>query len=625
MKDIGLGPFRLDAQNNLLLRGTEPLPLGNRAILLLRALVERPGELVSKDALIDAGWPGLAVEESNLTVQISALRRALGEAPDGDRWIETMPRRGYRFTGPVIAIEDPAPEAPPSIDSSRVTASLDTVAIGAAPERPVGDLLEYGALGSIEAGDDTQPIHGYSVLGDSLVASGRAGTSETSDEEHSRRPWFKRYWRLAVTLAGLLLVVMASTGIGIWGDHRFAAARKSIVVLPFSNFSGDPEQNYVADAITDDLTNDVGQLSDTFVIARSTAFTYKGKTINIRNLGSELGVRYALEGSVRKTATDIETNAELIDVSTGASIWADHFSNKVTDLEEMQQQITGRIALSLNTQLIRAAARRAAEDPSPDATDLRLRGIGLILEAYTPENALAARRLFEASAKLDPDNAETWAWLGDLIAGDVLNRWNGAGKTELAEARAAVEHALSLDSNLPLAQYAAGMMLRAAGDQEGSLAALNRAIELNPNYAAAYAQKGNALNNLGRPNEAPPLVEKALALNPRDPGIGIFYWIIGRANFYSERFADAIPYLERSVQSAPLIARTRLHLIAAYALTENQAKAHQALAEFKSVFPDYTLAQLTAYEKDFPLDNPVFVAASANLHEGLRRAGMPEQ
>jgi len=198
------GPFHLDSSAEILFRGADPLPVGRRAVAVLRALLERPGVPVSKDHLMQAAWPGLAVEEGNLTVQIAALRRVFEEEPDAHRWIETLPRRGYRFVGP-ITISAPRPE------------------LGAlsAPEEP-------------SAAVPTSPL----------------------------------------------------------------SAPLSIVVLPFSNLSGDTEQDYFVDGVTESLTTDLSRISGSFVIARNTAFTFKGKAVDVKRIGRELNVRYVLEGSI---------------------------------------------------------------------------------------------------------------------------------------------------------------------------------------------------------------------------------------------------------------------------------------------------------------------------------------
>src|SRR5262249_7615874 len=233
------GPFRLDVQGETLFRDTEPVALSKRAVALLRILVERAGALASKDALIEAAWPGLAIEETTLTVQIAALRRALGEAPGGEDWIVTLPRRGYRFVGPTVTkSEAQVPEAPmadPASKSSPTTAP-------ALPDKP------------------------------------------------------------------------------------------SIAVLPFDNLSGDPEQEYFADGMVEEIITALSRIRWLFVIARNSTFTYKGRVVDIKQVGRELGVLYVLEGSVRKAGNRVRIAAQLLDATTAAHLWADHFNGTLEDI-----------------------------------------------------------------------------------------------------------------------------------------------------------------------------------------------------------------------------------------------------------------------------------------------------
>src|SRR5579862_7453297 len=275
MMNIALGPFRLDLGNELLLHGTEPVALGKRAILVLRALLERPGALVSKEALIEAAWPGQTVEEGNLKVQIAALRRAFGTVSGGDGWIETMPRRGYRFVGPVPAAEP---------------ASL------ALPEKP------------------------------------------------------------------------------------------SLVILPFQNMTGDAEQEYFVDGMVEEITTAIARLPWLFVVARNSAFAYKGKPLDVKQVARELGVRYVLEGSVRKAANRVRITGQLIDTATGAHIWADRFDGALDGIFELQDQVASSVAGAIEPRLLLSEIERATRKPtdSLDAYDLYLRAIAQFRK-YTEE------------------------------------------------------------------------------------------------------------------------------------------------------------------------------------------------------------------------------------------------
>src|SRR5215471_10690237 len=279
-----LGPFRLDTQSDLLWRGTKPAALGRRAIALLRALVERRGAVVSKDALIDAAWSGQVVEENNLTVQIAALRRVLGEEPGGDRWIETMPRRGYRFVGPVLTTEQ----------------------------------------------------------NDATVSSGPAAKASVESA-----------------------LALRDT--------------PSIAVLPFQNLSGDPEQEYFTDGMVEEIITALARIRWLFVVAATSSFAYKGQAVDVRRVGRELGVRYLLEGSVRKAGSRVRITAQLIEAATGAHLWADRFDGSLEDVFELQDQVAISVAGIIEPALEAAEIRRSAEQLSSDVTayDLYLRALAL--------------------------------------------------------------------------------------------------------------------------------------------------------------------------------------------------------------------------------------------------------
>jgi len=434
------------------------------------------------------------------------------------------------------------------------------------------------------------------------------------------------------SVAILATVVTAGVaGLPVWRDDPWRAApRASIVVLPFENFSGNPGEGYFADAVTDDLTTDLSRLPGTFVISRATAFTYKGKAVDVRQVGRECGVRYALEGSIRRVGTRVQTNAQLIDTATAAHIWADRFENEISDLFVLQQEITGRIAASLDLQLAQAEARRVIDQrpANPDALDLRFRAIGLYISGITSEHTLAARRLLEQAVGLDPKSAESWAWLADLLASDYLNRWNNAGRAQLEEAERAVREALVLDPYSYLAHFAKGFIYRAKGENPAALDAFAQALKLNHNFARGYAQEANELINLGRPEEAPPLVEKAIKLSPRDPSLGVFYWNLGRANFFANRYRAAIPWLRKAVELRPNLWHNWLYLVSAYALVGEDEEARKTLAEFNShhLYRDrkFTLATVKDYEQANPNENTVIVEGRKKFHESLLRAGMDE-
>jgi adenylate cyclase len=449
----------------------------------------------------------------------------------------------------------------------------------------------------------------------------------------------RRLWRAAFplkprsisVLGGLLLaalaVILGVTDPAGWFENSPLPPRASIVVMPFNNFSADSGQGYVADAITDDVTTDLARLKGVFVIARSTAFTFKGRAMDAREVGKVCGVRYLLEGSIVRVGHKIETNVQLIDTQTGGHIWADRFENNITDLFQLQDAVTGRIAASLDIQLTKAEGERAARqaEGDPNAVDLRLQAMALYISGITPVHTREARRLLEQSVRLDPNSAESWAWLAEIVMTEYLHHWNRVSKEDLKVADDAIGRAVAIDPNIAQAYYAEGLLRRAQGQHNAALDAFSRALEFNPNLPRALAEKGNELILLGRPAEAPPLVEEAIRLSPRDPSLGGFYWIIGRAHFVAGDYSGAIPWLRRAVALRPNDWFNQLYLVSAYALDQQQNEAERVLQEFNSnpQFAGYTLARVNTSEKTNPDDNAVIIAARQKLRDGLQIAGMP--
>ena len=268
---LEFGPFLLDQAAEMLFRGTEPIALGQRAVALLRLLLEQAGAPVSKEALIDAAWPNLAVEESNLTVQIAALRRVFEEV-GGANWIETLPRRGYRYVGPAVVTRDP-PEA--------ATAAL------ALPDKP------------------------------------------------------------------------------------------SVAVLPFSNLNGDPEQEYFTDGMVEDIIAGLSRIKWLFVIARNSSFTYKGMAVDVKRVGRELGVRYLLQGSLRKDGNRVRISAHMVEAETGGHLWTERFDRALDDIFELQDEIALNVVGAIEPSLRQAEAERVKRKrpDNLDAYDLVLRAL----------------------------------------------------------------------------------------------------------------------------------------------------------------------------------------------------------------------------------------------------------
>jgi adenylate cyclase len=434
--------------------------------------------------------------------------------------------------------------------------------------------------------------------------------------------------RPIVVVSALVLAAIIGA-LPVWRGKSPHSAQASIMVLPFRSMSNDPEEGYFADAVTDDLTTDLSRMTDTVVIARATAFTYKGKVVDPRQIGQDCDVRYLLEGSIRKIGTKVQANTHLVDARSAVAIWADQFDSDVTDLFELQEAVTGRIASSLGIQLVKAESRRRGRSSDPNAVDMRLRAMALLIDSITPPHNLAARKYLQESVRLSPLSAIAWSQLADVLMRDYLNRWNEAEKDAtarknlLAQAEDALQKAFALDPSIALSHMDDGFIRRAKGDHQGALDAFDRALQLDPNLSLAYAQKANQLVLTGHPEEAPPLVLKAIRLNPRDPNIGPIYWVLGRAKFATKNYDEAIIWLRKSVAERQNVWFSRAHLVSAFALTGNQADAAAALKDFDNVLPGYSLARIQdIYLQEIPNKDPAFQKTLQELYKGLQLAGM---
>lgn len=435
---------------------------------------------------------------------------------------------------------------------------------------------------------------------------------------------------VALLAVGLAIAVFAGV-FPFWRGHNAQSAQASIMVLPFRSMSNDPQEGYFADAVTDDLTTHLSRLADTAVIARATAFTYKGKVVDPRQIGLDCDVRYLLEGSIRKIGTKVQANAHLVDARSARAIWSDQFDSDFTDLFELQEAVTGRIASSLGLQLVKAESRRRDRSTDSTAIDLRLRAMAILIDAVTAEHNFAARKYLQEAVHLSPDSAIAWSQLADVLMRDYLNRWNEAAEKDtdarkelLRQAEFALQKAFSLDPTIALNHMDDGFIRRAKGDHQGALDAFERALALDPNLALAYAQKANQLVLTGRPKEAPPLALKAIRLSPRDPARSVFSWVLGRAYFAIQDYDDAIVWLRRSIAERPTVWFSQAHLVSAFELAGKHDEAVAALKDFNSALPGYTLQRIKdIYVQEIPNQDKAFQNTLSELFRGLQQAGMP--
>lgn len=400
----------------------------------------------------------------------------------------------------------------------------------------------------------------------------------------------------------------------------------SIVVLPFDNLSGDPEQGYLADAITEDLTTDLSRIADSFVIARNSAFTYKGKAVDVKQVGRELGVQYALEGSVRRSGNRVRVNAQLVETETGSHIWADRFDRELVDMLELQDDVTGSIARVLRYELIEAESRRSLREhpANPQAIDyvLRARAIGLRDNLVTRQHSLAARQLYEQALRLDPKLMMAVIGLAGTFLAEVSFGWTDEIEATLKQAETLIEQAEAMAPNDASVLFGRGIALQLRRKPELALPKLEAARARDPNSTQVLQSIGWCKMFLGDPEGAIAHLEQVLRLDPRGHNRANTNAVIGTAKLYLGNDEEAIRYLQLCIDEYPASAPfTRFALAAACALAGRMDEAHAALAEFRSMRPGVGIAQLRGETLS---TLPRYLQLRERLYEGLRLAGLED-
>jgi TolB-like protein/Flp pilus assembly protein TadD len=399
--------------------------------------------------------------------------------------------------------------------------------------------------------------------------------------------------------------------------------RLSIVVLPFSNFSADRDQDYFADGITDDLTTDLSRIADSFVIARRTAFTYKGKAVDVRQIGRELGVRYALEGSIRRSGRHVRANTQLIDTDTGAHLWAERFDHDACDLLALQDEITSRIAFALNLELVAAEVTRPTD--YPDALDCILRGRAALSKPLSRDTYAEGICQFEHALALDPQAVDAQSWLAHTLAGRKHFQMTVSPAADLERAEVLVRRALVASPRRPLVHLAKGMLLHARGDPEQAIPEYETVIASNRNWVNVLYTLGMCKLLVGSIEETTPLVEQAIRFSPRDPFIANWYMLIGTVDLLKSRTDEAVCWLEKALSVNPGLAFAHGHLAAAHALNGDAERAAAELAEARRLSGDGRFASIARLQAARSWGVPKIRALYETTYfVGLRKAGMPE-
>ncbi len=367
--------------------------------------------------------------------------------------------------------------------------------------------------------------------------------------------------------------------------------KPSVVVLPFVNMSEDPKQEYFSDGLTEDLTTDLSKLSSLFVIARNSAFTYKGKAVKVQEVSKELGVQYVLEGSVRKADSQIRITAQLVDATTGHHLWSERYDRPLQDLFALQDEIRQKIVTALKVKLTPEEQERLKRFPTDnlEAYDYFLRGEEYYFR-YTKEANAQARQMYEKALELDPQYAAVYASLSRAYWSDWIWQWSQDPPQSLQQAFTLAQRAIALDDSLPWAHITLGLVYLGKKQHEQAIAEVERAVTLDPNGAGGYAGLGFILNWAGRPEEAIGMTEKALRLNPHDPHDPFnCSYILGHAYRLLGRYEEAIAALKRALVRSPDLLPAHTHLAAAYSELGREAEARAEGTEVLRISPNFSL------------------------------------
>jgi TolB-like protein len=391
------------------------------------------------------------------------------------------------------------------------------------------------------------------------------------------------------------------------------------VVLPFANLGGDPEQEYFVDGVTESLTTDLSRISGALVIACNTAFTFKGKAIDVKKLGRELNVRYVLEGSMQRGGNRLRVNVQLIDA--GKHLWAERFDKPVTDLLDMQDEIVSRLANTLDAPLIAAEARRAERSLHPDALDLVFQGRSWFNKGLIPDYMARARGFFEKAMALDPENVEAMVGLArvDAMTGAALmtDEW----LARLTSAEATLTKALSLAPNHAVAHMLLGLVQMFTKRAAQAIAQCEHALALDRNLAPAHAVIGGAKAFLGRGEETEPHINEALRLSPRDIFAHRWMAMAGFAKAQLGADAEAVVWLRRAIDANRNSSLAHFALAATLAWLGGLDEARTVAQTGLALDPSFTIRRFRAIEWS---DDPTFVARRERTIEGMRLAGVPE-
>jgi class 3 adenylate cyclase/TolB-like protein/Tfp pilus assembly protein PilF len=608
-----------------------------RALKTLRRELFEPGMTAHGGRIVKLTGDGILIEFASavdavayaIEVQHAMVRRNAATSPE--RRIEY--RVGINI-GDVIVDGDDIYG-----DGVNVAARLEALAepggvwISGSVYEQVRDKLRFAFVdkGEQAVKNISRPVHVYAFAPEAVAAlAEQPAPLDTSKAK--RRRGLRSIWPMAVGLAAALIL-----SVGIWVALKSVqlpqmagpAARFSLVVLPFVNLGGDPTQDYLADVLTDELTTGLSRLPDSFVIARSTAFTWKGKPIDARQIGKDLGVRYVVEGSVQPSSDRLRVNAQLIDAEKNAHLWVDQFDENRVDLLQMQDDIVTRLAWAIGWKMtVEEAGRAHARAANPNAQDLSWRCYATTLRAdLATKDRDAGYRLCEEALQMDPGNILALSTLSLKFSQRAALGSNSSDRqADVRRADELASAALRIDPNSFLAHGAKGDVLREQSRFREAIEEYQRELSLNPSMIPAYGGLSYVHNYLGEPELAIAEVDKAMRLSPHDPSARDFYFHNSMSYGMMEDYEQALTWMRRAYAVGPPdFPLQGFYQASLLALAGHDAEARATMERYLAGnAPIRTVAQLRRIRNPGS-DAPRFLAFREKFEEGLRKAGMPEE
>jgi adenylate cyclase len=667
--------FSLDTARRELRRSGALIPLQPQVFDLLEYSIRNRERVVSKDDLLAAVWNGRIVSESTLSTRINAARSAIGDSGEEQRLLRTAHGKGIRFVGAVREEEETVRKLAAMFAADvegysrlmgqdevgtlrRLTACraiLDECIaayrgriFGSAGDSVVADFAS--AVNAVQcavvvqealAGEEQMRfrigvhvgdviVQGENLFGDGVNIAARLealaepggicisgavrdqiGTKLPLDFTDLGEQQVKNIAQpiRAYRIGGASATVAAATSLPL-------PDKPSIAVLPFQNLSGDPEQEYFADGMVEEIITALSHYPSLFVIARNSSFTYKGRAVDVKQVGRELGVRYALEGSVRKAGNRVRITAQLVEAEAGNHVWAERYDRDLTDIFALQDEITQAVTIAIAPAIADAEQRRAMRKPpgSLDAWAAYQRGLWHFSKG-TADNVALAEKFYQQAMDLDPTFAGSYTGLAYAY-------WRAAGvfgmrSLDEAEnlAEALVRRAVALDGNDAEARTCFGHLLMRRGDYAGALAEIERALAISPNLADAHEALGSVLTRSGHPRQGRTAVEKCIRLDPRNPNNNLQLLVITISYYLAGEYDAAVEAAKRGIRAYPDHSNQYRWLAAALGQTGRGEEAKEVLAKAIAIAPaafDMFVRRRVPWHR--PEDH-------AHMLEGLRKAG----